>query len=198
MKLSDGHTRAVAAIVGACVAALLLVVATAGPALAHGRSSDSTNFDSRILATPGLDDVSWRIYGGDEYVAVSNAGAQEIMVLGYDGEPYLRIGPEGVFRNRLSAATYVNADRYANVAVPASVDPDAAPDWEQVSDGSSWYWHDHRTHWMAPTRPPVVRAAPDDTQSIAQASGSAAQSNWGLCSGVATKGPKVLSYALVR
>lgn len=153
-----------AAAVGAFVVLLLLV--TAVPARAHGRSSDSTNFDSRILQTPAADGVDWRIYGGDEYVAVTASGSQTILVRGYDDEPYLRIGPDGVERNRLSAATYVNADRYANSTVPAFVDPDAPPDWEQVSDTSSWYWHDHRTHWMSPTLPPVVRAAPDRSRVV--------------------------------
>ena len=138
----------------------------AAPAAAHGRSSDATNFDSRILSTPDVAGVSWRIYGGDEYLAVSNDSGAELLVLGYEDEPWLRVGPDGVFENQRSAATYVNDDRYANVQIPAHVDPEAPPEWEQVSSGTSWYWHDHRTHWMAPTPPPAVRAAPRDAQVV--------------------------------
>ena len=159
-----GHR--IAAVLTAVLTAALLLVVPAGPASAHGRSSDATNYDSRILHDPAIDGVSWRIYGGDEYLAVTNDGPDEITVLGYEEEPWLRVGPDGVFRNALSTATYVNADRYAEVAVPpevAQAPPDAQPQWEHVSDGTSWYWHDHRTHWMSPTLPPAVRESPGDT-----------------------------------
>lgn len=147
------------------LAAVILAV-TVTPALAHGRSSDATNYDSRIQDEPGVAAVTWRIHGGDEYLSVDNNSDTEITVLGYENEPWLRVGPEGVFRNRLSTATYLNVDRYAQAPIPPEVqaaDPDADPQWEQVSEGSSWYWHDHRTHWMAPSLPPVVRATPNQT-----------------------------------
>lgn len=149
-----------------CLLAVVVSTVTAGPAQAHGRSSDATNYDSRIVDVPGIDGVTWQVFGGDEFLAVDNASGTEITVLGYEGEPWLRVGPEGVFRNELSTATYVNADRYAQAPVPPDVEaagPDAEPVWEKVSDGRSWYWHDHRTHWMSPTLPPVVRASPDET-----------------------------------
>jgi hypothetical protein len=84
-----------------------------------------------------------------------------LTVLGYDGEPYLRIGPEGVQRNRNSPATYLNEERYADVAVPPRADPDAPPDWEQLSRAARHAWHDHRAHWMAPAPPPAVTEGPD-------------------------------------
>jgi hypothetical protein len=93
-------------------------------------------------------------------------GGSEIVVEGYDDEPFLRIGPDGVFENRYSPATYLNADRYANVTLPPDVDPTAAPQWRRVSDASSWQWHDHRIHWMAPTPPPEVRDRPDVAQRV--------------------------------
>jgi len=82
-------------------------------------------------------------------------------VPGYSDEPYLRIGPDGVWRNRNSPATYINLDVNGRATLPSYADSHAAPDWEQVSTGTSYVWHDHRTHWMsAGSLPPAVAADP--------------------------------------
>jgi hypothetical protein len=147
-------------VAGTLAAALMLVALTAGPALAHTRASSATNFDSRIVEAPNLDGVSWRLYPGGEYLEVENTSGRPLVVHGYDGEPYLRVGPGGVERNRNSPATYLNEERYADVAVPPRADPEAAPDWERLSGAPRHAWHDHRTHWMAPAPPPEVAAEP--------------------------------------
>ena len=84
-------------------------------------------------------------------------GDGEVVVDGYDGEPYLRIDADGVERNVHSPATYLNQNRYARVEMPATADSRAAPEWQQISSGRSVRWHDHRTHWMDVTAPLVVR-----------------------------------------
>ena len=146
--------RRVATVFLLCIAVVGLV---AGPAAAHGRGSESTNFDSRILEAPELDGITWEIYGGDQFLAVTNTSDAELIVPGYSDEPYLRVGPDGVFTNLASEATYVNADRYAEVgAIPENVGPEHEPRWEQVSDEPSYAWHDHRIHWMSPMLPPAV------------------------------------------
>jgi hypothetical protein len=83
-----------------------------------------------------------------------------LVVIGYEGEPYLRIGPEGVEQNRHSPATYLNQDRYARVALPTEADADADPRWDPISDGRSVEFHDHRTHWMDTVPPAQVQADP--------------------------------------
>ena len=86
---------------------------------------------------------------GDELELV-NETTTEVVVPGYYDEPYLRIGPDGVWRNANSPATYINLDRYApRRRCPSSADADAEPDWEQVSTEPHYVWHDHRTHWMS-------------------------------------------------
>lgn len=136
--------------------ALLVPLLFAAPAAAHGRGSDATNYDSDVTEQPDLDGVTWQVRGGDEFLQVTNASDTELVVLGYSGEPYLRIGPDGVLVNRNSEATYLNADRYAEVSIPPGVNPDADPEWEAVSDRPAYAWHDHRIHWMAFTLPPAV------------------------------------------
>ena len=164
MTMTYRHQGArVVAVVFVALASLLLA---AEPASAHGRGSDATNFDSRIVDTPGLPDVTWRVYGGDEYLSVTNMGEQELIVLGYEGEPYLRVGPDGVWRNRNSPATYLNEDRYAQTTVPPGATAEAEPDWQRIAEDSSHYWHDHRIHWMAPVLPPQVREGPAEAQVV--------------------------------
>ncbi len=138
------------------ITAGLVVFFLAAPAMAHGRGSDASNYDSRIAEAPDVPGMTWRIYNGDEYLGVSNQADVELTVLGYRGEPYLRIGPDGTFANTNSEAWYLNRDRFGATAIPAGLDPDAAPEWEQVSTRPVYAWHDHRIHWMGLTLPPQL------------------------------------------
>ena len=138
----------------------LLLVLTAGPAMAHGRGSDASNYLSLIEQAPDLDGVTVEVVNADEYLLLTNTSEVEVQIPGYLGEPYLRIGPEGVFENANSQATYVNEERYGDVAVPPDVDPTAEPEWRQVSTGSTYAWHDHRIHWMVEAEPAPVQAEP--------------------------------------
>lgn len=148
--------------------AALMTVVFAGPALAHGRGTDASNFLSVITAEPDLSEITFEIVNSDEYLQLTNASDVEAMVPGYSGEPYLRIGPDGVFENRNSRATYVNGDRFGQVVVPPDVDVNADPEWRKISDDDSYAWHDHRVHWMATAQPPGVRSDPDSTQLVNQ------------------------------
>ena len=143
------------------VLGVLAVLLVAGPAEAHvGGGNAGSDFDGRVLAvTPAMPGVSVRVLQfGDEFELV-NRSRTEVLVPGYSDEPYLRIGPDGVWRNKNSPATYINLDRFGRVTLPAGAHPQAAPDWEQVSTEASYVWHDHRTHWMSQGQlPPVVAA----------------------------------------
>jgi hypothetical protein len=112
-----------------------------------------------IAIEPPLAGVSAKVIGGDTFLEVSVARGHEVVVMGYQGEPYIRISKDGtVERNRRSAATYLNESRYGRVTVPAiAKDPNAAPDWERIGSGGSYAWHDHRIHWMLPDPPPNVK-----------------------------------------
>jgi hypothetical protein len=157
------EVRRTATLVVAVTGILLLLAA---PAAAHGRGSDATNFRSRVTDAPDLPGVTWRVYGGDELLQVTNDGPAELLVEGYEGEPYLRVGPDGVFENRRSPAAYLNQDRLAMVSLPDEADAEAEPDWVRVSTGRSASWHDHRIHWMAPTLPDAVEQAGTDTETV--------------------------------
>ncbi len=111
--------------------------------------------------TPSLSGLEVHVVDGDDQVELTNTGGREIVIDGYEGEPYLRFTREGVFENQRSPAAYLNDERFANVTVPESADPKAAPEWKAVAAGVSYAWHDHRVHWMSPALPPKVEAAKD-------------------------------------
>jgi hypothetical protein len=114
-----------------------------------------TDYRSTVdVIEPAADGVRAEVVGGDAFLELTVDGAHEVVVTGYQGEPYLRFRPDGaVQRNRRSPATYVNESRDATAQVPASADPAADPDWETVAHGGAYAWHDHRIHWMGSERP---------------------------------------------
>jgi hypothetical protein len=144
--------------------AVLLVGATAAPAAAHaiGAGTAASNYRTVVggidQGTPGL---SVRSVAGGQ-LELTNLGPEEVVVLGYQLEPYLRVGPGGVFENRRSPSVYTNRFTATPASVPSEFDARAAPEWRRIGDGPSAVWHDHRAHWAGPD-PPVVKASPGVT-----------------------------------
>jgi len=137
-----------------------VLLATSPPAEAHTRTKETTNITSRIISAPLPTGVEMTVHTGGLLIEVENQTDTTLTVYGYGGEPYLRIGPSGVEHNRRSPATYLNASRYRDVAMPRDVDVDAAPEWIHIDDAPSYLWHDHRTHWMSTAPPRFVDAGP--------------------------------------
>jgi hypothetical protein len=140
-----------------------MVVATASPASAHGLGGlTPTNYETVLQSVaPHVDGVSVRVTDLGTKVEVTNDSGHELVVLGYEGEPYLRIGPHGVFENTRSPATYLNRSTTISGAPPKRADPKATPVWRQISTGTSARWHDHRAHFMGKDDPPEVARDPD-------------------------------------
>jgi hypothetical protein len=150
---------------------MLATLAVAGPAAAHvGGEVAGSDFDGRVLAvTPAVPGLSVRVLQFGDSLELINDSASEVVVPGYQGEPYLRIGADGVWRNARSPATYINLDRYARVSLPKTADERAAPDWVQVSTEARYVWHDHRTHWMSEgLLPPRVAADPGRSHTVSR------------------------------
>jgi hypothetical protein len=105
---------------------------------------------------PPSADVDVEIRGGDAFLEVTVAPDHEVVVEGYQGEPYIRVLADGtVERNRRSPATVLNETRFGGTDLPEGVDADAEPEWEEVGTGGSYAWHDHRVHGMSPDPPPA-------------------------------------------
>jgi hypothetical protein len=140
----------------AALAAVVTIFALpAAPAWGHEGNSD---FRSEIDSVrPHVSGVEFEVLNYDADMELVVRGGHEVMVYGYEGEPYARVLRDGtVQKNQRSPSTYLNTDRYAEAPVPESADPQAPPLWETVDGSGTLRWHDHRMHYMAEGTPPQV------------------------------------------
>lgn len=169
MHLRPGHRpgRVLRRLGGSLLLAAGLLVVTASPASAHAiGGAQPTNYQTRVHAvTPQPDGVTVRAIEAGARLELVNRSDEDVVVLGYDGEPYLRVGPGGVEENRRSPSLYANRS-IDGAPVPEEADSDAEPDWRHVSDDPRAAWHDHRTHWMGTEDPPAVQEAPGELHVI--------------------------------
>jgi hypothetical protein len=144
------------------------LVAGALPAAAD--PAGPTNYESEVMAVdPPTDDVAVSVLGGDAFVEVRAEAGTTVEIDGYDGEPYLRFGPDGrVERNEASPTRWLNDARYgaAETTVPPEASSEAPPRWEVVADEGTYAWHDHRVHWMSPDLPPNVDPGAGQAQPV--------------------------------
>ncbi|MDM4722718.1 hypothetical protein QTQ03_25120 [Micromonospora sp. WMMA1363] len=152
-------TRAGLVLVGAVTATLAL----AAPAAAHGADApDGTDYRTAVTGvTPARPGLTVRAVEAGARLELTNTGARPVEVIGYSGEPYLRIGPDGVYENLRSPATYLNRTLAGDTRIPTEANPAAPPDWRRVDESTTARWHDQRALWLESTPPPQVRAAPD-------------------------------------
>ena len=121
----------------ALVAGVALVLP--GPAAAHVHSSRSAvdfRASAAPLRAPLAGAVGVRIYRSDLALGLTLLGHHRVVVLGYLGEPFLRLGPAGV---------------YVNDASPTAAGTKLAPpahrrgiDWRLRSRRPQVIWHDAR------------------------------------------------------
>lgn len=148
-------------VVHACVAAVLAaaaVVAAAPAAVAD--AAGPTDYRTDIVSVePSNAPILVEMIGGDAFLSLEQLEPVEIIVLGYQAEPYLRFDPDGtVYENRRSPAVWLNQERYGNEEPPAFASADARPEWFEVATNGRYAWHDHRSHWMNPQPPPSAEA----------------------------------------
>lgn len=142
-------------------AALALILTTGTPAQAHGADApDATNYLVKVVRAPQLPGLEIITIEAGARLQLTNKTGRNIEVLGYQGEPYLDVRPDGVYENIHSPATYLNIT-IAHVDPPAHADPTVPPSWKKVSDKPIHRWHDQRVLWTSPQPPPQVAANPD-------------------------------------
>jgi len=136
-------------------ARLLVVVALgmaglalpATPAGAHtGDGLARPVFERLQPAVPGVKvDVA---YSATYQLIVENPTPTELTLLADTGEPFLRIGPEGVFGNFKSPTWYGSNVPLGLSKFPPQAEPgaDVPPRWSRVSVQPTWGWYDHRLH----------------------------------------------------
>lgn len=151
---------------GGLVAMLLAaatIVLAAQPAGAHGLGGlQPTNYESKLVGmTPSVPGLHVRLTDLGTKVALTNDTKRDVIVLGYDDEPYLRVGPRGVYENSRSPAVTINRSATNPSKPPPSADAGAPPEWRKVSSGTTATWHDHRAHFMGSDDPPLIQRNAD-------------------------------------
>ena len=139
---------------------LLALMSLMPVAPAHLGSGDAVQprdtesvIESVVPALP--DTVTISVVGSDTYLRVESDGAM-VEVPGYEGEPYLRIDPDGTVQiNDSSMTTLLNSERYGRVDMGSFAASDV-PAWRTIGTDGVAMWHDHRSHWMSPLRPGTI------------------------------------------
>jgi len=77
---------------------------------------------------------------------VTNRTGREYRVLAKGGDPFIRIGPDGVLANVNSVTWYRSGNPDGVAKPPKGVDVGGPARWEKISDKPAWTWFDHRMH----------------------------------------------------
>lgn len=133
--------------------AMVLVALLAAAEPAGADAARPTDYRSSVDAiVPEVRGLRVEILGGDAFVRLV-AGGHRVTIIGYRGEPSVRLSPTGEVEENLSSPSVaLNRNRYGGGDAPRSVA--APPRWRRVGSDGTYIWHDHRTHWMSPV-PPV-------------------------------------------
>ncbi len=133
----------------------LLICLSATPALAHEGNPDYRSVIDRV--TPNVPGVSFEVLSYDSYIQLLDQQGHEVVIYGYEGEPYARVLKDGTVQvNERSPAYFLNDTRFPTSQVPASANPKAPPKWQTVDDSGTFLWHDHRMHYGSTATPPQV------------------------------------------
>jgi hypothetical protein len=146
----------------AVAAGVLAALVVAAPAQAHSADAPAAS-DYRTVVTgisPPLPGLTVRTVEAGARLELVNHSGRTIEVLGYAGEPYLQVRPDGVDQNANSPTAYINETLTGGVAPPSSAGPAVAPTWQPLSGTPAVLWHDQRTHWVAARPPSDVLAEP--------------------------------------
>jgi hypothetical protein len=129
---------------------------TGNPIDDQGSSYDYRSIITRV--TPSVPGLSVEVLQFADRLLLRNHTGETVTIYGYEGEPYARVLANGTAEQNVRApATYLNTNFYANVTVPSSASPSAAPRWEVIDRTGEFEWHDHRIHWMSPVAPAKVK-----------------------------------------
>jgi hypothetical protein len=125
----------------ACVAAFVAALALPAPAAAHLRTG-TVAVDFRTVVTSRPDAAySVAVYRSDGALRLTVRRGVTVVVLGYLGEPFIRVGPAGVAVNTASptAAAARLLPKHGGIR-----------GWELRRGRSSVVWHDGRVRRVAP------------------------------------------------
>ena len=136
--------------------AMAALVVAAPAATAH--EGDPSYLSTINRVTPALDGVTVEVLNRDDRLVLRNRSGEDVIVRGYEDEPYAEIRADGtVLVNLDSRAHYLNEERFGGAEPPAGADSKGAPRWQEVDRSGRFEWHDHRMHWMGEGDPPQLQ-----------------------------------------
>jgi hypothetical protein len=144
------HRAAFAAI------AIVLLLLNAPSAWGHGGNPNYRSVIDRV--TPNVPEVSFEVLSYDSYMQLLDQHGHEVVIYGYEDEPYARVLKDGTVQiNERSPAYYLNDTRFPTTEVPPIADAKAPPKWKTVDNSGTFLWHDHRMHYGSEATPPQVK-----------------------------------------
>jgi hypothetical protein len=133
------------------IALAAVVMLRPAPALAHTISTDPVagNYRSQVLSVvPATPLLRLRVVDGDQRLWMRVAPGARVVVLGIQGEPFLRFADGRVDVNTRSATASI--DRLTPGAPAPSFAAAATPAWRQVASGQAYMWPEHRIGSLEP------------------------------------------------
>jgi hypothetical protein len=124
------------------VAGLAILGSTPDAVSAHGKAPTvATDFVATVTAIPGGPiGVKVEVLAAYQRLRLRVPNGHTVSVLGYRGEPFIRLTPDGVQVNdRSSMAVDLRL-----TPGPAVLDPGAMPAWRRLAAGHGYTWHDDR------------------------------------------------------
>jgi hypothetical protein len=163
--------RRLAGGLGALALGGALVLTGAAPASAHvgNHLPDSKYYQSVITSeAPQVQGLDLSLIKSGESITLTNNTGKTVEVSGYTGEEYLRFDSQGVWQNNNSLSSFLNGSLVINGFAQqlSQGQGNKPPDWKNIAPGNTYSWHDHRMHWMAQERPPMVAAAPHQAHKV--------------------------------
>lgn len=138
-------------------AAVALAVAVTVPAAAHQATHDYESLLGAPEPAAVTKGVEVRMLDQDSQVELVNRSGRTVVVLGYEGEPYARVAPDGTVSVNVRAPSAPESnDRWGHTVAKGTEDAAAAPRWVRTGGDGVLRWFDKRTHHRGYGPPPEV------------------------------------------
>lgn len=129
---------------------IAIAILVCGATSAGALTVRPTDWKSSVTSiSPNNENISIDVIEGGEALRLTAQPGHRVGILGYQGEPYLRLTDDGRVQANLRSPTWwANLDGTGTGRVPDDATPEAEPEWSTIATGDSVLWHDHRTHAM--------------------------------------------------
>lgn len=129
--------------------ALLALLGAASPATAHGEQFARAEKIWPLLdkqQPEKLEGVTIRVEHNSvgSWLIAKNNTRKPLEIHDADGEPFLRLGPEGIEYNRFAEEYYLTKAFPENPPTEVRENPQAEPEWVHLTDGPTVAWQDRR------------------------------------------------------